>query len=383
MAHTKIFLRKSETRCHNIISPPKDENTKNSKSPTQIYDASIMHKAIRQTILTKLIATIPYPLWEKMAKPELVVPYYHLVSDEEVLHVKHLYKYKNTRQFQQDIDFLANRFTVIGLTDLLRHLDSGTPLPQKALLFTFDDGLREIYDIVAPMLLQRGISATIFVSSGFLDNKKLFFKHKASILADYFQHHQNPKVNREISAIFHKYGIKCNKIYQGILSITFANSTILDEAAELIGYDFGHYLQEKKPYLTSDQIQRLLSQGFTIGAHSIDHPSYSALSFNQQLFQTVKSIEVIKNRFNLAYRVFSFPYSDHLLSKTLFTNLFSSGKIDISFGNQGFRKDEFPANIQRINLEKQALPAPQQLAYEYAKKIYNGFRRKECVQRPS
>ena len=342
-----------------------------------------MHKAIRQTILTKLISTIPYPLWEKMAKPELVVPYYHLVSDEEVLHVKHLYKYKNTRQFQQDIDFLANRFTVIGLNDLLRYLDSGTPLPQKTLLFTFDDGLREIYDIVAPMLLQRGISATIFVSSGFLDNQKLFFKHKASILADYFQHHRNPKVYREISRIFQKYGIKCNEIYQGILSITYSNCTMLDEAAELIGYDFEHYLQTKKPYLTSDQIQRLLSQGFTIGAHSIDHPYYSALSLDQQLFQTLRSIEVIKNQFNLAYRAFSFPYSDHLVTNTFFTTLFSSGKIDISFGNQGLRKDDFPANIQRINLEKQVLPAHQQLAYEYAKKIYNGLRRKEYVQRPS
>lgn len=342
-----------------------------------------MHNAIRQTILTKLISTIPYPLWEKMAKTDLVVPYYHLASDEEVLHVKHLYKYKNTQQFQQDIDFLAKRFTVISLNDLLNHLDSGTAIPQKALLLTFDDGLREIYDNVAPILLQRGISATIFVSSGFLDNKKLFFKHKASILADYFQHQQNPKVNREISRIFQKYGITCNKIYQGILSITYANCTMLDEAAELIGYDFEHYLQKKKPYLTCDQIQRLLNQGFTIGAHSIDHPNYSALPLEQQFFQTITSIEVIKNQFNLAYRAFSFPHSDHLLSKTLFTNLFSSGKMDISFGNQGLRKDEFPANIQRINLEKQVLPAHQLLAYEYAKKIYHGLRRKAYVQRPS
>lgn len=342
-----------------------------------------MHKAIRQTILDKLISTIPYPLWEKMAKTDLVVPYYHLASDEEVLHIKHLYKYKNTRQFQQDIDFLANRFTVISLNNLLRHLDSGTPIPQKALLLTFDDGLREIYDIVAPILLKRGISATFFVSSGFLDNKKLFFKHKASILADYFQHHQDPIINRYMSHIFQKYGMKYNDIYQGILSITYSNCTMLDEAAELIGYDFKHYLQTEKPYLTSDQIQRLLNQGFTIGAHSIDHPNYAELSLEQQLFQTITSIEIIKNQFNLAYRAFSFPYSDYLLPQTLFTTLFSSGKMDISFGNQGLRKDKYPANIQRINLEKQTLPAYQLLANEYAKKIFNGLRRKEYVQRPS
>ena len=44
-------------------------------------------------------------------------------------------------------------------------------LDRRCLHLTFDDGFRELHDVVAPILLRKGIPATFFVNSAFIDNK--------------------------------------------------------------------------------------------------------------------------------------------------------------------------------------------------------------------
>src|SRR5947209_3002929 len=73
-----------------------------------------------------------------------------------------------------------------------------------------------------------------------------------------------------------------------------------------------------KPYLTSKQITGLLDSGFTIGAHSVDQPDYSELSFADQVRQTIDSFKFVRETFHLKYGVFAFPFSDYGISKDFF-----------------------------------------------------------------
>jgi peptidoglycan/xylan/chitin deacetylase (PgdA/CDA1 family) len=77
-----------------------------------------------------------------------MIPYYHIVSDAEILHVKYLYKNKTVKQFREDIDFLLKNFSPMGLLEILTFMNADRPLPEKVFLLTFDDGFREIYIIV-------------------------------------------------------------------------------------------------------------------------------------------------------------------------------------------------------------------------------------------
>lgn len=323
---------------------------------------------IRQKIITNIFYKIPFTILRKITQIKQIFPYYHLVSDDELLHVKHLYNFKSIKQFNDDIDFLTRRFRPIDLSDLLDSLENEHPLPRNSFLLTFDDGFREIYDNVAPILVARGIPATFFLNSDFIDNKNLFFRHKVSILVDYFDENQQQNFEKSIAKIYQNHKLKYHDIRSGLLSLKYNQKSIIDKVAELIGYDFNAYLLQNKPYLTSDQIKTLLKQGFTIGAHSIDHPDYALLTLQEQLFQTSESVKYITDKFSLEYRVFSFPHGDGYIPKKFFTDLYRCGDVDISFGNSGMVKDDFLRNIQRINFER-SLPADKILAYEFAKKI--------------
>lgn len=65
----------------------------------------------------------------------------------------------------------AEHYTTISLYDLLANLTQGKPLPAKPVIITFDDGYRDSYENAFPLLQARGMKATFFVITDFIDQK--------------------------------------------------------------------------------------------------------------------------------------------------------------------------------------------------------------------
>jgi peptidoglycan/xylan/chitin deacetylase (PgdA/CDA1 family) len=238
-----------------------------------------------------------------------------------------------------------------------------------------------MYEIVMAVLLEKGIPATFFINSDFVDNKKLCYQHKASIIAERIKEPMSAKVEREIRETLLKNNIPYDDIKSGVLNIRYHQKEIIDRIAELVDLDFGEYLLKKRPYLTSIEIEHLIKNGFTIGAHSIDHPLYSALSVEEQLFQTEMSVKYVREKFSLGYGAFAFPHGDDKVSGRYFVELFDSGLVDVSFGTRGIIDDEIPWNIQRISFEKPLMPAKRILALHCAKRMYKIIKGESGIKR--
>ena len=65
-------------------------------------------------------------------------------------------------------------------------------------------------------------------------------------------------LKEKIKEIFLKNKVEFNDVKSDILSIKYNQKDILDQIARLINFDFNDYLIKTKPYLTSDQIKRLI-----------------------------------------------------------------------------------------------------------------------------
>jgi len=333
--------------------------------------------------ISALVPACSFPYLEKILGIKVLAVYYHMVRDDDhIAHVKHLYKYKCVREFKNDLDFLLKRFSPITLKELISFFKEGHKLPDNAILLTFDDGFREISDFVAPILLEKGFTATFFINSGFMDNKELCYQHKGSILIDKLIDCQTSKTLLEkIRSVFLQNGIELNDIQISILSIDYQKKYLMDILAEIIGVDFSEYIQKNKPYLSSDQIKSLINNGFSIGAHSVDHPLYAKLSIEDQLYQTVESLTQIRNQFCLDYGAFAFPHSDYNVSLSFFKRLFETGIVDISFGTGGLINDSFPRNLQRVSLEKPSLPAKKLIAYQLSRKFWKVLIKADSIKR--
>ena len=64
--------------------------------------------------------------------------------------------------FQQDLQYLQeNGYTTITVADLIAYVNNGTPLPDKPVMLTFDDGYYNNYLYAHPLLKQYGMQAVI------------------------------------------------------------------------------------------------------------------------------------------------------------------------------------------------------------------------------
>jgi peptidoglycan/xylan/chitin deacetylase (PgdA/CDA1 family) len=72
--------------------------------------------------------------------------------------------------FEQQLLFLKQEgYESIGLQDLALHLTRGKALPDKPVILTFDDGYRDAYTNVFPLLRRFGFTATFFLVTAPID----------------------------------------------------------------------------------------------------------------------------------------------------------------------------------------------------------------------
>jgi peptidoglycan/xylan/chitin deacetylase (PgdA/CDA1 family) len=319
----------------------------------------------KDRILPTLLSSVPIPLSPAILGTPLVIPYYHIVSDEQVPHVKHLYRYRNVRQFTNDLDFFLAHYESVTLDDLLQHLDEKRSLPKRCFHLTFDDGFREMHDIVAPILRAKGVPATFFLTTGFIDNVDMAHHCKFSLLVEHLAQISNSNVEVHVQQILAEGRTVRASIQSQMVSTRYAQRHLATEIARVCEYDFGQYLAARQPYLNSDQIRSLLKQGFSIGAHSVDHPLYADLSLKEQTRQTVESIRFLVKHFELDQRVFAFPHSDAGVREEFFKEMRDKRHLEVSFGTAGMRRHFFRWNLERFSMENSSLPAAQVVRMNY------------------
>ena len=327
-------------------------------------------RGLQEGLVSAICAKVLVPWGQRCLHTAPIIPYYHIVTDAEVPHVKHLYTYRGEAAFRRDIDVLLSRFRAISLEELIAHLHRHQALPRDALLLTFDDGFREMHEVVAPILLAKGVPATFFVTTGCIDNHTLVHHNKLSLLVEHLCSHGSAAFTKEVSLWFARHGMPGDGLKPRLLSLAYHQGHLVDELAAICEYDFAAYLARCQPYLTSEQIGGLLRQGFTIGSHSIDHPRYATLSVEEQLYQTRASLRWLEERFQLPYRAFAFPHSDAGVPLDFFRVLFDEGTLDVAFGTGGMLPHFFARNFQRFTMEKTLLPAESILAKQYARVLY-------------
>jgi peptidoglycan/xylan/chitin deacetylase (PgdA/CDA1 family) len=333
--------------------------------------------------IARLLKAIPLKYLIRLTGERIILPVYHVVSDVEVIHIKHLYPIRSSKQFERDLDFFLREYEALSVSDL--KLLTGTANPHKpGFLLSFDDGLSEFYHVISPILIKKGVPAICFLNSAFIDNREMFFRYKASILVEAIRKiNTTATVAKELQSLAIQHQLVYDRRGNFLLGPGYANRSVLDDFANLLQVDFRRYLDEHQPYLTRQQITELVKQGFVFGAHSIDHPSYSEIPYDQQIFQTVQSLSDIAGICNPEYRLFSFPFTDHGIRAHFFQSIFSSGEsiADLTFGTAGLKKDTFDRNLQRIPIETGNFPAEQIVYGEYLYYMAKALFHKNRIQR--
>jgi peptidoglycan/xylan/chitin deacetylase (PgdA/CDA1 family) len=228
------------------------------------------------------------------------MPFWHAVSDEPLPFIQGLYPQIDRDQFRQSLDLLLQHFYPLSLEALYVNPKPPKRLGRYPAFFSFDDGLEVCAREIAPILLEKGIPATFFINSAFVEDAALFGRYKER-LQD--AHYQRPV------------------------------------------------------YMSHAQLKELTEAGFSLGGHSHSHPAFDQLSWQDAQQEVRQSMDFIQQHFPQKVKAFAFPFTDSGLSMEFLLALKSEGLVDISFGTAGLKQDPIPHHFQRFPMEGSTVSA--------------------------
>jgi peptidoglycan/xylan/chitin deacetylase (PgdA/CDA1 family) len=266
---------------------------------------------------------MPRQLLNALVPRDVIGFCYHTVSDDPMPHVRTLYQCKSVAQFRRDIELLQRNYRVLGYQELVARRNGpagGIP----AVVITFDDGLSECYDVVRPLLLEYGVPAIFFVTTEFLDNRRLFYRQKVALCIEAYSAlspDAASAVRRDVAALFGEPLESSERFVARLQSATWKEEPAIDATCVRLGVDTDEFLRIVRPYLTVTQLQALAADGFTIGAHGTSHQQLGLMTDAEARAEIIAACSAVAKLVPAASVPFAFPFNGHGVSRTMLQSL--------------------------------------------------------------
>jgi len=317
-------------------------------------------------VIHNLSSIVPIRLLVDFVSPRCVHLLYHAVGEEEELfYLKGLYDIISPECFRNDLINILTYYNPISLEQLIQYNHTGElPSTGRFFFLSFDDGLRATAEVAVPMLLELGIPATFFINTAFVGNASFLHRFKTNLLMAAFKSDRSGKLEEMTKKFFNEHGILNKNITDVLCNLRHPQKSMIDELIQYLNLDIQKQLKEFRPYMSLTDLIRLKEQGFTIGAHSVSHPEYNLITFEEQLSQTFESVKQIERWLQPEYSVFAFPFTDAGVEKQFFSEIGKYCHIDLSFGCSGIKRDKEKRHLNRIPMDNSGLRAIRRLKFE-------------------
>lgn len=211
---------------------------------------------------------------------------------------------ENEGAFAAQLRYLARHFSIVPLEDMIGRLQRrGRPTPNEIAL-TFDDGLRNNFTIVYPMLRELRAPATFFVCPSLVEGGRWQWNHEVRCRLQSMNDSGLREFSRQLS-------IPAQSV-EGIVSwMKGLGGAERNRAQEALRMVTGHFVpspEQREAYdvMCWDDLRELDPALITIGSHTLTHPILTALEAPQLELELRESRRILER--NLGRRVEHFCY---------------------------------------------------------------------------
>lgn len=236
------------------------------------------------------------------------------------------------KSFQNQLDFFLKEKSLVGTDDVISAVTRSIELPKDSVWLTFDDGYKDHFDYVAPILEQKGIDAAFFPVSDTYENGSILDVNKI--------HYILASVDNDESLLAH---LAAEMEVEGLAKSDFHNlwnstdkSSRYDSEAviffkRMLQRDLPFELRQKilarmfenlvgrskkevseELYMSKDDLISLSKKGFHIGSHTSSHMWLNSLTTDEQEKEIVKSIDALRSiRNEVSNWIMCYPYGGY------------------------------------------------------------------------
>jgi peptidoglycan/xylan/chitin deacetylase (PgdA/CDA1 family) len=210
-------------------------------------------------------------------------------------------------RFRRHLEWLNKRFQISTLREATERLTSDERLEGDLMTLTFDDGYQGNFTGAWPILESKGIPATIFLTTGFLDGQELWFDLARRCLAA-AQASPSSLSDQARETLVRIYGRWPKKrapesLLQPLKYLHPRDRSSLIETLEKECLR----LAPKAKALTWEQVRTMQDGGAEFGGHTVTHPILSLLPGAEQEKEILLSRRRIQEKTGVLPTSFAYP----------------------------------------------------------------------------
>ena len=116
---------------------------------------------------------------------EITVVMYHYIRDLKNSRYPNI-KGMDIKNFKKQIKFFKENYNFIKIEDLIEYYEKPDKkmLPEKPILLTFDDGYKDHYTYVLPILLENNIQGSFYIPTKCFQDKKVLDVNKIHFILE-------------------------------------------------------------------------------------------------------------------------------------------------------------------------------------------------------
>jgi peptidoglycan/xylan/chitin deacetylase (PgdA/CDA1 family) len=260
-------------------------------------------------------------------RPRALVLVYHRIG-ERGLDPWHLAIDPET--FAGQMETLARDWSPLSLAELVEGFGRRR-LPDRAVAVTFDDGYADNLEVAAPILLEHGIPATLFVTTDLIDSGALpWWDELASLLLEPAElpprltlssgdgnrwqipplaaGERGSAANASLPGEAEP-GTRLRVFYEVWLALRALDAPTREAALEEIDEWTGTPRPSGRVLLTWEQLREFAAlPGFELGAHTLTHPALPSCSAEDARAEIAGGADRLRTRIGVEVEQFAYPF---------------------------------------------------------------------------
>ena len=304
-----------------------------------------------------------------------IVTYHFVRKNSNNIFFKKL-KYLNISKFKKQISFFKKNYNFIDPNYLELYKNKKKKIPKKSILLTFDDGYKDHFKYVFPILKKNGIKAIFFPITSTINTNTIAQANVIQLLLGLVSIDKiYEEINYLVNVLSFKLKIKtniktlilkikkiknktfdkdqviiCKKLLQTYLPLKLRN--------KILNILYKKYINIKKKklnkmlYMSVRQLKILKKNRMVIGSHTHTHQRFSHLNIIQKKYEIKKSLNfLISNKLvDFKKYYFCYPYgdydmiSDKLLKKHNFIFAFNTTPTIVNLTKNSFNLPRYDTN---------------------------------------
>lgn len=236
----------------------------------------------------------------------LVLAYHRITGDRGVPFDESLCT-TTPEALDRQLAWLKRRYEIIGADDIE---EARSARAGNYALVTFDDGYRDNFENALPVLLARGVQATFFVATGFIDNPGPAWWDEIAWMVAHSSRKRVPATRW-----FGEMALRPNH-RRAIVQLQETckrlapsqTQPFLDCLAEVTGSGRCETAYAQDLWMTWDMVRQLHDAGMEVAGHTHTHPCLSNLSAAAQQFEISRSQHKVSEHVGKRPVCFAYPF---------------------------------------------------------------------------